>query len=863
MALRSVFNSVKLTPGDSLTFTGKLQITTSISGGNLYFGWSYLHFGVFNSKGNAGTISNNTWTGGSETGYTGYMIIVPTSASGVSSPWGLGSAGSAGARLTSNTSDWSSQSGNVYGLGGAYQTPESASAGAGVFQFKLKVTRLGPYLTQFDYLVRTASSDDYVLQDTVYDTGHNPDGTVASSVFDTVGIYTNSSCYTDMAIDDLQIAVERGTPTDKNSLYDFESDLSGWTPFQVNGVDQATVSYVTLPAGTVNDEGALGITPSKGGMTWGAKVDMAAASDNFKAILNAWKNSVDLTQYALRFDVTLLVANAAAYTGPVDVYAALESGDNMNVWGIKPGEDAPATTDAWTSNQVLTATLKLSEATLDEAADSMRLIIGTYTEGTGPYVVLIDNVRLVSLDPTPALRQKVASKFFGNIKVASDGTCTSPKAGDLKVSAFPYVYFDQVNTWREGTADYNLGWLWCSGNFATGAWFWDYFTEKWLYSDSNSWPWVYADGLGWRNLANGHNAIVTTYHQSPDALVSLDGKSVTNADEWTKRREEIKKLFEDYEYGQMPAAPDSMQITAGDWTEESSSKTRSQVLTVVMKAGSNTVTTTITVRVPLNPSAAVPVILTPDPWGFYYQMSYLSAGWAGASIDFTEFAPDNTDSRNSGKIYTLFGKEIDTGDLITWAWCYSRVIDVLEQMKYPEIDLGKIAVTGHSRYGKAALITGAFDERIALTAPSHSGSGGAGSFKLWFTGAEPISACAGGEGYWFCPSFSQWVDDVDSMPVDQHLLTGLVAPRGLIQIEGTLDPGTNPRGTQLSYMAAKRVYRMLGAESRLNIRFRPVGHISNDGDVINFANYLWNGTALPAGFDFMPYAIAPDNFTEE
>ena len=111
---------------------------------------------------------------------------------------------------------------------------------------------------------------------------------------------------------------------------------------------------------------------------------------------------------------------------------------------------------------------------------------------------------------------------------------------------------------------------------------------------------------------------------------------------------------------------------------------------------------------------------------------------------------------------------------MAWAWCVSRTIDAMETVD--AIDATKVVVTGHSRYGKASLVAGAFDERIAVTVPSHSGCGGAAPYRFIYGKSEQLHNVVG-FAHWFRPDFSQFRDQVPRLPIDQHLLLVLVVPR--------------------------------------------------------------------------------------
>jgi len=237
---------------------------------------------------------------------------------------------------------------------------------------------------------------------------------------------------------------------------------------------------------------------------------------------------------------------------------------------------------------------------------------------------------------------------------------------------------------------------------------------------------------------------------------------------------------------------------------------------------------------------------------------YLDRGIAVAEFDFAEVAVDNKDNIRSSGVYTLFGDKLDAGALMAWAWGFHRVIDALETIQ--EVDPKRIIVTGHSRYGKAALVAGAFDDRIALTVPNHSGCGGAAPYRYLYGKSEALHNIVGRFPYWFRADFNQFVGQVKRLPIDQHQLRVLVAPRAVLAVEGTLDPWSNPEGSQLAHQASLRVYAFLGVPDRVGIRFRPVGHVVTSEDVADFADHLFFGKPLPDGFNRLPYPVEPNGF---
>jgi hypothetical protein len=198
----------------------------------------------------------------------------------------------------------------------------------------------------------------------------------------------------------------------------------------------------------------------------------------------------------------------------------------------------------------------------------------------------------------------------------------------------------------------------------------------------------------------------------------------------------------------------------------------------------------------------------------------------------------------------------DWGLLQAWAWGVSRIIDYLETD--PTIDKTKLIVTGVSRTGKSALIAGAFDDRIAMTAPVASSGGGTPASR--FSGAgrggkEGLSEMVQKYPNWFSPHLHEFWGQQDKLPFDEHWFIALVAARPFISLEGTHDQNVNINGVYQSFLAVRPVYAFLHAEDRLGISFadRPHGMAQGDWDaMLAFADKFLLGKPVTRSFDEFP-----------
>jgi hypothetical protein len=302
------------------------------------------------------------------------------------------------------------------------------------------------------------------------------------------------------------------------------------------------------------------------------------------------------------------------------------------------------------------------------------------------------------------------------------------------------------------------------------------------------------------------NITFTNSSQLNNPFLFLNNTPVITQADFVCRQQELSTLLQTYELGTIPGKPDSFNATFSKNT-----------ITIKAGVGKNNISFAPTITYPSSGQAPYPAIIGIDGISIP-----TPSGVAVVTLNVDDLAQQNDQtSRGVGKFYTLYGKNATAGAMAAWSWGVSRLIDALEALPATNIDTTRLAVSGCSRDGKGALVAGAFDNRIALTIPQESGSGGASCWRLSdYMLANGIDTQTASEivqeNVWFGPAFNKWANtSIDPLPFDHHLLAALIAPRALFVIENTAYDWLGPWSSYGCMLAAHQVWQALSVNDHM------------------------------------------------
>lgn len=387
----------------------------------------------------------------------------------------------------------------------------------------------------------------------------------------------------------------------------------------------------------------------------------------------------------------------------------------------------------------------------------------------------------------------------------------------------------------------------------------------------------------------------------PDPLVCADGSKVADAATWrAKRRPELLELFAREEYGRtpspaLPAGKIRAQVTNIDRAALGGKAVRKEVTIWFTDKKDGPRMHLLIYQPPGEPNAHAPWpaflglnfngnhCVNADPgitlatgWArnnpelkvthnevsevprgasaaAWQIETVVARGYATATVYYCELSPDHNDGLPLGAVGPLFGTKSandraddEWGAIGMWAWGLSRALDYLETDR--EIDAKRVAVHGHSRLGKTALWAGAQDERFALVISNDSGCGGAALSKRIF-GEQPLHINTSFP-HWFAKNFRRYNDNESALPIDQHELIAVIAPRPVYVASASEDQWADPKGEFLAAKHAEPVYALFGKKGLGAPDMPPADHPAQ-GDAL--AYHLRTGTHAITGYDWAQY----------
>ena len=306
-------------------------------------------------------------------------------------------------------------------------------------------------------------------------------------------------------------------------------------------------------------------------------------------------------------------------------------------------------------------------------------------------------------------------------------------------------------------------------------------------------------------------------------------EQIKSLSDFLSLKNDIKETFQREEYGFSPEKPVSVRgvVASREETMAGKSFLEKVELTVEMKNGEYTFP--FWYCYPKKKKNKTVVLLNfrdmfPDK--YLPAEEVIDDGWAVADVCYNDVTSDDNDFTNG--FAALFDRTSAgaPGKIVLWAYAAMRIADYLETRE--ETDMENLAVVGHSRLGKTAIVTAAFDERFRFCHSNCSGTCGAAAFFMRTNESEPISVISSVFPYWFCTDFPKYSDKETDLPFEQYMLMSLVAPRMLSVGSAVEDLWANPPAEFFSAAKASEIWSLYGEKELRTVPSPSLGKVYGD-----------------------------------
>lgn len=330
----------------------------------------------------------------------------------------------------------------------------------------------------------------------------------------------------------------------------------------------------------------------------------------------------------------------------------------------------------------------------------------------------------------------------------------------------------------------------------------------------------------------------------PDVM-ELNGRQIVTADEWEEKRSRMKKIICQELYGFMPFRACCVRGEAVR-QEKDAYGGKAYRDTILLHTSTFVGDSAFFFELSVPKGIDQPAVFLDiaGPAASCVTEELIDNGYAVAHVYYQDIMPDRPEAETEG-VGGLTEKipYIGWGKIAMWAYGISRITDYLATRK--DIDAGRIAIVGHSRLGKAALLCGALDNRYSLIIAAGSGAGGAALFRG--KKGEKIEDL---NKHWFCGNMQKYTCHPEQLPFDQHFLIALAAPQRVYVSSASRDGWADPLSEFLGCAAASPAYEFMGVKGLVQEGFPKCGEVLQDGYI---AYHMREGTHALTREDWKNY----------